>query len=117
MFLIDCSLGSLADFVMKCSLADFKEIFHDLINTDVTVSLILHLNDDCDAKRDASKNATQKVLLTFEDQHLTGLADLLNARTFDYVEFLRDFSKTENPKLRDFFPNHVTRYSFYLSHF
>ena len=96
--------------MMKCSLADFKEIFRDLINTDVTVSLILHLNDDCDVKRDASRNAMPKVLSIFEDQHLSGLSNVLSAPTFDYAEFLKDFSKTENSKLRDFFPNHVTRY-------
>lgn len=56
--------------------------------------------------RNASKDATLKVLATFEDDHLNKLGELFNV---DYVEFLRELAKTENPKLRDFFPLHISR--------
>ena len=102
-------LGNLADFVMKCSLGDFKEVFRELVSTDVIVSLALHVNDDCDVRRDAAKTATIKVLNTFEDDQVNKVADMLKGDSLDYAEFLKDLSKTQNPKLRDFFPVHISR--------
>jgi hypothetical protein len=102
-------LGNLADFVMKCSLGDFKEVFRELISTDVIVSLALHVNDSCDVRRDAAKNAMIRVLSTFEDDQMIKLADMIKNDNLDYVEFLRELSKTQNPKLRDFFPVHISR--------
>lgn len=102
-------IGSLADFVLTCQMADFKEIFLELVNTGVLVSLLLHINDVCDEKREASRVATKKILNTFEDSQLKNVGQLLSSDNFDYGDFLRQFARTQSSKLRDVFPNHISK--------
>ena len=102
-------LESVSRFVCKCPLADFKEVFRDLVNTDVVVSLLLHVNDDDASKRDAATNATISVLETFDDERLTNIAWSFKFGNLDYAEFLRQLSQTRNPKLQDFNAFHISR--------
>ena len=102
-------LASLSDFVIKCCLADFKDIFRDLVSNDVIVSLILHVNDENESKRESAKNGTAKIFELMDDEYLTSVAKTFPAENFDYVEFLHQFSKTSNPKIKDFFPAYISR--------
>jgi hypothetical protein len=59
------------------------------VNTDVLVSLLLHVGDDNELKRDAAKQATLKVLATFDEDRLSSVAATLTNGSADYPEFLR----------------------------
>ena len=105
--------------------SELKQIFIELTHH-VLVSLILHSNDDgADDKietRNASRKALENIFLIFKgNKHLDNVrewflkeivvlhdvANSKNKRTFNYIDFLKEFCRTDCTPVTDMFPVHV----------
>ena len=105
--------------------AEIKEVFRELIHQ-VLVSLLLHANDDgADDRietRNASRKALENIFLSYKgNKHLDNVregflkeniilhdvANLKSKRSFNYIEFLKEFCRTDCAQFTDMFPVHV----------
>eukprot|EP01119_Soliformovum_irregulare_P013154 TRINITY_DN3473_c0_g1_i1.p1 TRINITY_DN3473_c0_g1~~TRINITY_DN3473_c0_g1_i1.p1 ORF type:complete len:1648 (+),score=609.13 TRINITY_DN3473_c0_g1_i1:20-4963(+) len=82
--------GALHRFGLDAAPEHFFEQIHNNLP-----SLVLHLNDDCDAVKNACRGALQKLGPLYRSEKFAALMDesLAEGKYYDYPEFLNDLSK------------------------